>query len=299
MVANLIDNAIAHNIAEDGWITVQTAVEGGNPVLRVANSGQIVPAGAARRAIRAVSTTRGRAHRPGSGTRAGLSIVRAIALAHGAEMDAEARNRGGLEVELRFAPALARTGATTQWRQPRTGTSSVASALLSSSLRGMAPGRESSTDQSRARRRRHGSGGGAGAAVRGSALAARGTELRPRARPPGGDAAARGDRQPGAERARLHRADRNGATGARGACTGGARSRRRPRPWRSEPGPTTGSPKPCHPEELVAQDPVPSLRRRRAGELGSDDEAVVAGELTIRPGHVRRLRRRGGGGTLA
>ena len=28
-------------------------------------------------------------------------------------MDAEARNRGGLEVELRFAPALVRTGATT------------------------------------------------------------------------------------------------------------------------------------------------------------------------------------------
>src|SRR6201995_4752686 len=40
--------------------------------------------------------------------------------------------------------------------------------------------------------------------------------------------------------------------------------------------------KPCHPEELVAR--IQSvLRRRRAGELPSDDEAVVAGELTIRP----------------
>ncbi len=40
--------------------------------------------------------------------------------------------------------------------------------------------------------------------------------------------------------------------------------------------------KPCHPEELVAR--IQSvLRRRRAGELGSDDEAAVAGELTIRP----------------
>src|SRR6202020_1331072 len=40
--------------------------------------------------------------------------------------------------------------------------------------------------------------------------------------------------------------------------------------------------KPCHPEELVAR--IQSvLRRRRAGELASDDEAVVPGELTIRP----------------
>ncbi len=40
--------------------------------------------------------------------------------------------------------------------------------------------------------------------------------------------------------------------------------------------------KPCHPEELLAR--IQSvLRRRRAGELPSDDEAVVAGELTIRP----------------
>jgi DNA-binding response OmpR family regulator len=40
--------------------------------------------------------------------------------------------------------------------------------------------------------------------------------------------------------------------------------------------------KPCHPEELVARLQA-VLRRRRAGELPSDDEAVVAGELTIRP----------------
>ncbi|HEY2657161.1 MAG TPA: response regulator transcription factor [Solirubrobacteraceae bacterium] len=40
--------------------------------------------------------------------------------------------------------------------------------------------------------------------------------------------------------------------------------------------------KPCHPEELVAR--IQSvLRRRRAGDLPSDDEAVMAGELTIRP----------------
>ena len=40
--------------------------------------------------------------------------------------------------------------------------------------------------------------------------------------------------------------------------------------------------KPCHPEELVARLQA-VLRRRRAGELPGDDEAVVAGELTVRP----------------
>jgi DNA-binding response OmpR family regulator len=40
--------------------------------------------------------------------------------------------------------------------------------------------------------------------------------------------------------------------------------------------------KPCHPEELIARIQA-VLRRRRAGEIPLEDEAVVAGELTIRP----------------
>ncbi len=40
--------------------------------------------------------------------------------------------------------------------------------------------------------------------------------------------------------------------------------------------------KPCHPEELVARIQA-VLRRRRAGELPEDEEAVLAGELAIRP----------------
>jgi DNA-binding response OmpR family regulator len=40
--------------------------------------------------------------------------------------------------------------------------------------------------------------------------------------------------------------------------------------------------KPCHPEELVARVQA-VLRRRRAGELPTDDDTVLAGELAIRP----------------
>jgi DNA-binding response OmpR family regulator len=40
--------------------------------------------------------------------------------------------------------------------------------------------------------------------------------------------------------------------------------------------------KPCHPDELVARIEA-VLRRRRAGELPSDDATLTAGELSIRP----------------
>ena len=40
--------------------------------------------------------------------------------------------------------------------------------------------------------------------------------------------------------------------------------------------------KPCHPEELIARIQA-VMRRRRAGEMPPDEEAIVAGELAIRP----------------
>lgn len=40
--------------------------------------------------------------------------------------------------------------------------------------------------------------------------------------------------------------------------------------------------KPCHPEELIARIQA-VLRRRRAGELPTQDESISAGELSIRP----------------
>jgi signal transduction histidine kinase len=105
MVANLIDNAIAHNLAEDGWIRVQTAVEAGKPVLRVANSGQVVPPDRLEELFEPFRRLDGERIGQDRGLGLGLSIVRAIALAHGAELAAEARVQGGLEIELAFAAA--------------------------------------------------------------------------------------------------------------------------------------------------------------------------------------------------
>jgi signal transduction histidine kinase len=105
MVANLIDNAIAHNLAEDGWIRVQTAVEAGKPVLRVANSGQVVPPDRLEELFEPFRRLDGERIAQDRGLGLGLSIVRAIALAHGAELAAEAPVQGGLEIELAFAAA--------------------------------------------------------------------------------------------------------------------------------------------------------------------------------------------------
>jgi signal transduction histidine kinase len=112
MLANLIDNAVAHNVGLDGWITVQTGVEARKPFLRVANSGQIVPPERLEELFEPFRRLEGERIGQDRGLGLGLSIVRAIALAHRAEIDADASVQGGLEVEVRFAPALARAKAT-------------------------------------------------------------------------------------------------------------------------------------------------------------------------------------------
>jgi signal transduction histidine kinase len=102
LVANLIDNAIAHNLADGGWITIETRVEAGQPLLRVVNSGPPVPPDRLDELFEPFRRLEGERVGQGRGLGLGLSIVRAIALAHGAELQATARPEGGLELDLRF-----------------------------------------------------------------------------------------------------------------------------------------------------------------------------------------------------
>ncbi|MCP3803291.1 HAMP domain-containing histidine kinase [Allokutzneria sp. A3M-2-11 16] len=95
LVVNLVDNAIRHNVA-DGWVEVSCA--GG--VLAVANSGPIVPAGDVERLFQPFQRL-GPA-RTGTGIGLGLSIVRAIATAHDATVEATPRADGGLVVTVTF-----------------------------------------------------------------------------------------------------------------------------------------------------------------------------------------------------
>jgi len=110
LVGNLVENAVRHNV-DGGWVTVRTgtgptagagALAGRQfAVLTVANTGPVVPADTVdelfepfRRGGTARTATRGAG--------LGLSIVRAVAAAHGGEVSAAPRPEGGLDVTVRL-----------------------------------------------------------------------------------------------------------------------------------------------------------------------------------------------------
>jgi signal transduction histidine kinase len=100
LAANLVDNAIRHNVA-GGWVEVTTGVRSGRGFLSVANTGPAI----APEQVEQLFQPFGRleATRLSSdGLGLGLSIVTAIAAAHDADLRARPRPGGGLEVEVHF-----------------------------------------------------------------------------------------------------------------------------------------------------------------------------------------------------
>jgi signal transduction histidine kinase len=102
LVANLIDNAIIHNVAEGAWITVETASEGTGSWLRVSNSGPEVPELMMSEIFEPFRRVEGERTATAPGLGLGLSIVQAIADVHHAAVIARQVDGGGLEVEVRF-----------------------------------------------------------------------------------------------------------------------------------------------------------------------------------------------------
>jgi signal transduction histidine kinase len=102
LVANLIDNAIAHNVVEDGWITVETGNEAAGSWLRVANSGPEVPERMISELFEPFRRIDGERTATATGVGLGLSIVQAIADLHGATVQARPTDGGGLRVVVRF-----------------------------------------------------------------------------------------------------------------------------------------------------------------------------------------------------
>jgi signal transduction histidine kinase len=100
-VQNLVDNGVRHNVAENGWVRVTTGTRpDGSAVLVVSNTGPVVPrydVPGLFQPFRRLGTDR-LATAPGAGL--GLSIVRAVASAHGGEVHAEPRDGGGLVVTV-------------------------------------------------------------------------------------------------------------------------------------------------------------------------------------------------------
>jgi hypothetical protein len=110
LVENVIGNAVCHN-ADGGWIRIATQTDGNRASLVVENGGRILE----QRQVDELAQPFRRlgADRTGSdqGSGLGLSIVAAIAEAHGGTLDLRARDGGGLRVCVELPSAAARPSA--------------------------------------------------------------------------------------------------------------------------------------------------------------------------------------------
>jgi signal transduction histidine kinase len=104
LAANLIDNATRHNLP-GGYVKITTTTEGGRAVLSVASTGPVIPPAEVARLFQPFQRLHNRRAHDGQGHGLGLSIVRAIATAHGATIGAHALPGGGLTIEITFPPA--------------------------------------------------------------------------------------------------------------------------------------------------------------------------------------------------
>ena len=102
LVANLIANAVVHNV-KDGWIEVSTETREGRATLSVKNSGPRVAAADVERLFEPFERVAGARTAGGEGVGLGLSIVKAIAEAHDATITAEPIPEGGLTITITWA----------------------------------------------------------------------------------------------------------------------------------------------------------------------------------------------------
>jgi signal transduction histidine kinase len=106
MVENVIDNAVCHN-TEGGWIRIVSRTAAGRARLIVENGGPLLD----QQQVAGLSEPFRRigADRTGSdkGSGLGLSIVAAIAEAHGGTVDLQARSSGGLRVMISLPASAA------------------------------------------------------------------------------------------------------------------------------------------------------------------------------------------------
>ncbi|NGN70090.1 HAMP domain-containing protein, partial [Streptomyces sp. A7024] len=105
LVQNLVANAVRYN-HRGGRVEIRTGgVSAGGAELTVANTGPTVDPEAVSLLFEPFRRAEARRHQLGEGVGLGLSIVSAIARAHGAEVRAEANDGGGLTVRVEFPRA--------------------------------------------------------------------------------------------------------------------------------------------------------------------------------------------------
>jgi signal transduction histidine kinase len=97
LFGNLVDNARRYNL-EDGWIQIATGTSNGHAFLRVSNCGRKIPEEAVTLLFEPFRRLDGDRLADRGGAGLGLSIVRAIAAAHGGQASATPLDEGGLSV---------------------------------------------------------------------------------------------------------------------------------------------------------------------------------------------------------
>ncbi|MFC9844549.1 sensor histidine kinase [Streptomyces sp. NPDC127595] len=108
LVVNLADNAVRHNHpdGEESWVRVWTGLDGGRPVLRIANSGPVIPPGQMSGLFQPFRRLGAERVGKRDGLGLGLSIVAAVVAAHGGTVEAWSRPEGGLSVRVGFPPGV-------------------------------------------------------------------------------------------------------------------------------------------------------------------------------------------------
>jgi len=101
LVANLVDNALRHNVP-CGRVEVRTDAESGCAVFSVVNTGPVIPPADVARLVRPFQRRGTDRTGTGEGLGLGLSIVAAIADAHGGWLSVDAIPAGGLRIRAGF-----------------------------------------------------------------------------------------------------------------------------------------------------------------------------------------------------
>jgi len=101
LVANLLDNALGHNV-EGGRAHLSIDTKDGHAVLSISNTGPVIPVTEIDRLFQPFQRLDARRAGHNNGHGLGLSIVKAIAAAHGASVVAQAPAGGGLMIEITF-----------------------------------------------------------------------------------------------------------------------------------------------------------------------------------------------------
>ncbi|CRK57183.1 ATP-binding region, ATPase-like:Histidine kinase, HAMP region:Histidine kinase A, N-terminal [Alloactinosynnema sp. L-07] len=100
LVQNLVDNGVRHNVDTGGWVRVVSTTEvDGRALVQVSNTGPVVPPYEIPGLFEPFRRLAGERQATG-GAGLGLSIVRAVATAHGGMVYAEPRVGGGLLVTV-------------------------------------------------------------------------------------------------------------------------------------------------------------------------------------------------------